>query len=384
MTSSIIRKEEIMAKRIGMLTAGSDWPGLNAAIRGFGKAARGTHGMSLVGFRDGFRGMLENRVVNLGGDDLSNILTTGGTILGTSRDVPHAFNENGKVVDKTSVVLDVYKEHKLDGLVCIGGQETQKAAYHLQQAGLNVLTIPKSADNDVGMTDTTIGFDTATNIAAEAIDRLHSTANSNHRIIIIEIMGREVGWLTLCAGIAAGADVILIPEIPYDIQKISDAILERNKVGKMFSIVAVAEGANSSELIAFFERSMKINREVHEGQAFEASSRRMAELKKKYTGQTLLLANQLEEATGIESRITILGYLLRGGAPSARDRVLATHLGTHAADLIEENKFGMMVAFQNGKSVCVPLGDVAGKEKPVPLNHPWISSARHVGTVLGD
>jgi len=373
-----------MAKRIGMLTAGSDCPGLNAAIRGFGKAARGTHGMTLIGFRDGFRGMLENHAINLGGDDLSNILTTGGTILGTSRDVPHAFNENGKVVDKTSVVLDVYKEHKLDGLVCIGGQETQKAAYHLQQAGLNVLTIPKSADNDVAMTDTTIGFDTAMNIAAEAIDRLHSTANSNHRIIIIEIMGREVGWLTLGAGIAAGADVILIPEIPYNIQKISDAILERNKVGKMFSIVAVAEGANSSELIAFFERSMKINREVHEGQAFEASSQRMTELKKKYTGQTLLLANRLEETTGIESRITILGYLLRGGTPSARDRVLATHLGTHAADLIEENQFGMMVAFQNGKSVCVPLEDVASKEKPIPLDHPWISSARHVGTVLGD
>jgi 6-phosphofructokinase 1 len=373
-----------MAKRIGMLTAGSDCPGLNAAIRGFGKAARNTYGMKLVGFRDGFRGMLQDHAVDLGGDALSNILTAGGTILGTSRDVPHAIKEDGKIIDKRNEIVDVYHKHKLDALLCIGGRETQDAASRLKQAGLNVLTLPKSADNDVSMTDTTIGFDTAKNIATEAIDRLHSTANSNHRIIIVEIMGREVGWLTLGAGIAAGADVILIPEIPYNIEKISNAILERNQAGKMFSIVAVAEGANSSELVAFFERSMKINRQVHENQALEVSKERMAELKKKYTGQTLLLANRLEETTGIESRITILGYLLRGGAPSARDRVLATHLGTLAADLIADGKFGVMVAYQNGQSVCVSLEDVAGHEKPVPSDHPWIIAARHVGTVLGD
>jgi 6-phosphofructokinase 1 len=373
-----------MTKRIGILTAGSDCPGLNATIRGFGKAARNTHGMTLVGFRDGFRGMLSNHVVELSGDALSNILTAGGTILGTSRDVPHAIKENGKLVDKTSTIVDVYKSNKLDALICIGGRETQEAALRLKQLDLKVLTLPKSADNDVPMTDKTIGFDTAKNIATEAIDRLHSTANSNHRIIIVEIMGREVGWLTLGAGLASGADVILIPEIPYNIEKISEAILQRNKAGKMFSIVAVAEGANSSELVAFFERSMKINRTVHEGQALEASKQRMAELKKKYTGQTLLLANRLEETTGIESRITILGYLLRGGAPSARDRLLATHLGTHAADLIAEDKYGVMVSYQNGQSVCVPLEDVAGQEKPVPSDHPWIIAARHVGTVLGD
>ena len=373
-----------MEKRVGILTAGSDCPGLNATIRGFGKAARNTYGMTLVGFRDGFRGLMANHTMDLGGDALSNVLTAGGTILGTSRDMPHAVMENGKTVDKTDLVVDVYKENSLDALICIGGQETQTAAVKMMHAGLNVVTLPKSADNDVAMTDVTIGFDTAKFIATEAIDRLHSTANSNHRIIIVEIMGREVGWLTLGAGIASGADVILIPEIPYNIDKISKAILERNQAGKMFSIVAVAEGANSSELVAFFERSLKINRNVHEGEEEENSKNRMAQLRKKYTGQTLLLANRLEETTGIESRITILGYLLRGGAPSASDRVLATHLGTCAADLVSENRYGVMVAYQEGRSVPVPLEDVAGKEKPVPSDHPWITGARHVGTALGD
>ena len=373
-----------MAKKVGLLTAGSDCPGLNATIRGFGKAARGTHGMTLVGFRDGFRGLLEDRTLDLGGDALSNILTAGGTILGTSRDVPHQVEENGNVVDKTDRVVAVCQSHGLDALVCIGGRETQAAALRLKQAGLNIITLPKSADNDVPKTEVTIGFDTAKDIATEAIDRLHSTANSNHRIIIVEIMGRDVGWLTLGAGIASGADVILIPEIPYSIDKISQAILDRNKAGKMFSIVAVAEGANSSELVAFFERSLKINRKVHEGQAQENSRERMMHLKKKYTGQTLLLANRLEEITGIESRITILGYLLRGGAPSASDRVLATHLGTRAADLVAESQFGVMVGFQNEEAVCVPLEQLDGLEKTIPLDHPWITGARHVGVVFGD
>lgn len=373
-----------MAKKIGLLTAGSDCPGLNAAIRGFGKAARSTYGMSLVGFKDGFRGLMENQTVDLSGSALSNVLTVGGTILGTSRDVPYEVLENGEVVDKIDLAVNTYHQNKLDGLLCIGGKETQIAAHRLQKAGLNLITLPKSSDNDVAMTDVTIGFDTAKFIATEAIDRLHSTANSNHRIIIVEIMGREVGWLVLGAGIASGADVILIPEIPYHIEKISEAILKRNQEGKMFSIVAVAEGANSSELVAFFERSMKINRKVHEGESVETGEERMAQLRKKYTGQTLLLANQLEELTGIESRITILGYLLRGGAPSATDRLLATHLGTYAADLVEEGKFGVMVAYHQGEAACVPLADVAGREKPVPADHPWIMSARHVGVALGD
>jgi 6-phosphofructokinase 1 len=373
-----------MAKKVGILTAGSDCPGLNAAIRGFGKAARSTYGMTLVGFKDGFRGLLKNQTKDLSGDALSNILTAGGTILGTSRDVPHSVELDDGVENRVSDVMEVYKENKLDALVCIGGQETQEAALHLVQAGMNVLTLPKSADNDVAMTDVTIGFDTARMIATDAIDRLHSTANSTHRIIIVEIMGREVGWLTLSAGVASGSDVVLIPEIPYSIEKISQAILERNKAGKMFSIVAVAEGATSSELMAFFERSMKINRNVHEDETLQTSHDRLNQLKKKYTGQTLLLANRLEETTGIDCRITILGYLQRGGAPSASDRLLATHIGSEAAHLVEKGEFGRMVAYRDGKAVCIPLADVAGKQKPVPLDHPWIVSARHVGTAFGD
>ncbi len=373
-----------MTKNVGILTAGSDCPGLNATIRGFGKAARSTYGMTLIGFKDGFRGLLEGETIDSGSGALSNILTAGGTLLGTSRDVPHDVKENGKAANRIDQAVKMYRELDLDALVCIGSQETQDAGWQLQQAGLNVITLPKSADNDVPMTDRTIGFDTSKDIATEAIDRLHSTANSNHRIIIVEIMGREVGWLTLGAGVAAGADVILIPEIPYNMGKISKAILDRNQAGKMFSIVAVAEGALSSELVAFFERSMKLNRKVHQGEQKQQEQSRMARLKSQYAGETLLLANRLEEATGLESRITILGYLLRGGAPSASDRILATQLGTAAADLIVDQTFGVMVSYQNNKAVPVPLKDVAGKSKPVSLDHPWITSARHVGTVFGD
>jgi len=373
-----------MTKKVGILTAGSDCPGLNATIRGFGKAAQNTHGFTVIGFRDGFRGLLNNQTIDLSGEALSNILTLGGTILGTSRDVPHQIEDDGEQVDKTDLVVDVYHENELDALVCIGGRETQEAALHLKKAGLNVLTLPKSSNNNVPITDVTIGFDTAKYIATEAIDRLHSTAHSNHRIIIVEIMGKEVGWLTLGAGIASGADVILIPEIPYNINKISEAILARNRAGKMFSIVAVAEGAHSSELVAFFERSRKLNRSVHAQESQETGDERLTQLKKKYSGETLLLANRLETTTGIESRVTILGYLLRGGAPSANDRVLATHLGTHAADLVEDGKFGVMIASIDGKVACVSLDEVVREKKMVPLDHPWITAARHVGTVLGD
>lgn len=373
-----------MTKKVGILTAGSDCPGLNAAIRGFGKTAKNNYDMDLIGFRDGFRGLLSNRTMDLGGDALSNILTAGGTILGTSRDEPHKIEENGQVIDKTSEAVAVYKENELDALVCIGGRETMDAALRLQEAGLNLVGLPKSAVNDVPLTDMTIGFDTAKMIATEAIDRLHSTANSTHRIIIVEIMGRDVGWLTLAAGIAGGADVILIPEIPYDINKITEAIQARNQAGKMFSIVAVAEGAHSSELMAFIERSMKINRHMHKDENSESGKDRKAELRAKYSGETMLLANRLENNTGIESRITILGYLLRGGAPSAGDRVLATQLGTRAADLVAEGQFGVMVGIQDGRTARVPIEAVTLEEKPIPLDHPWLIGARHVGTVFGD
>jgi 6-phosphofructokinase 1 len=373
-----------MTKRIGILTAGSDAPGLNAAIRGFGKTAMQVHGMKIIGFRDGFEGLISNHKIDLGGEALSNILTAGGTILGTSRVVPHSYEKDGQLLDRTNNVLAVYKENKLDALVCIGGRETMDAALHLQKAGLNMITLPKSGVNDMPLTETTIGFDTAKMIATEAIDRLHSTANSTHRIIIVEIIGLDVGWLTLTAGVAGGADVILIPEIPYNIDIIAKKILQRNQAGKLFSIVAVAEGAQSSDLVAFFERSMKKSQQTHQDQSQEESNQRMAALKRQYTGETLMLANRLESSTGIESRITILGYLLRGGAPTATDRVLAMQLGSYAANLVAKNKYGIMVGIQNGKSGTVPIEDVTKAEKPVPLDHPWLISARNVGTVFGD
>ena len=238
-----------MAKFVGILTSGGDCPGLNAAIRGVGKAALGFYGMQVIGFRDGFRGFMENRTMELDGDMLSGILTQGGTILGTSRDKPHRMPVGGKVVDVTDVIVDNYHKHHLDVLVCLGGGGTQKNAYRLAQKGLNIITLPKTIDNDVTLTDVTFGFDTALGVATEAIDRLHSTAHSHHRIIVVEIMGNKVGWLALGAGIAGGADAILIPEIPYDVERVADAIRSRSHRGKRFSLVAVAEGAISKQKV---------------------------------------------------------------------------------------------------------------------------------------
>ena len=241
-----------MKKHIGVLTSGGDSPGLNAAIRAVGKAAHGFFGMQVIGFRDGFRGLMENRVVNLDEAALSGILTVGGTILGTSRDRPDRMPVGGKVIDATNVIIENYEKNHLDVLVCLGGGGTQKAALKLKQAGLNVITLPKTIDNDVALTDVTFGFDTALGIATEAIDRLHSTAHSHHRIVVVEIMGHRAGWLTLGAGVAGGADVILFPEVPYVVENVAAAIRQRMRSGKSFSIVAVAEGAMSRENAATF------------------------------------------------------------------------------------------------------------------------------------
>ena len=234
-------------KRIGILTAGGDSPGLNAAIRGVGKTALGFYGMEIIGFRDGFRGIVEDRRLKLDRPTLAGILTVGGTILGTSRDKPQRMTIDGRVHDMTSVIVKNYGRYGLDALVCLGGGGTQKSALRLKEAGLNVISLPKTIDNDVAMTDLTIGFATALDIATETIDRLHSTAHSHHRIIVTEIMGHRAGWLALGAGIAGGADVILIPEIPYDVHKIAEAIRRRSRAGTNFSIVAVAEGAMAKE-----------------------------------------------------------------------------------------------------------------------------------------
>jgi 6-phosphofructokinase len=371
-------------RKIGILTSGGDSPGINAAIRGIGKAIAGHFNLQLLGFHDGFSGMAHNLIMPLEGEALSGILTTGGTILGTNRDKPYSAEEDGQRVDYTEKILQVYHQHNLDGLICLGGGNTQESAYYLQQKGLNVITLPVTIDNDIPQTDMTVGFNTAMEIAAEAIDRLHSTAFSHHRIIIVEIMGRETGWLTLGAGIAGGADVILIPEIPYDIHKVAEAILERSRRGKRFSLVAVAEGAIAKETLQFFEHARQANRRLRSGEEAEEVEAGLQEIEKRSAGDTLHLANRLQEFTRLQTRVTILGYLQRGGAPSAFDRVLATQLGTACAHLVSQGHYGVMVGIQGGSVKPTPLAQVAGKVKRVPLDHSWVQGARLVGTCLGD
>ena len=264
-------------KRIGILTAGGDSPGLNAAIRGVGKAAHGYYGMEVVGFRDGFRGLVENRRIDLDHSALSGILTIGGTILGTSRDKPHRMVINGRTKDMTGVIKANLKKWGIDCLVCLGGGGTQKNAFRLHQAGINVITLPKTIDNDVAMTDATFGYATALGIATDAIDRLHSTAHSHHRIIVAEIMGHRAGWLTLGAGLAGGADVILIPEIPYNVERIAEAIGHRSKRGSNFSIVAVAEGAmsrNDARVFGIAEKVSQTRQDLEREAGGQARDRR--------------------------------------------------------------------------------------------------------------
>ena len=370
-------------KRVGILTAGGDSPGLNAAIRGLGKAALG-RGIQVVGFRDGFRGLAEDRRLRLNGTTLAGILTVGGTILGTSRDKPHRMAIDGQTVDVTDAIVKHYARNHLDAIACLGGGGTQRNALHLVRAGLNVITLPKTIDNDVAMTDATVGYATALEVATEAIDRLHSTAHSHHRIIVAELMGHRAGWLALGAGLAGGADVILIPEIPYQIESIADAIRRRSRRGTNFSIVAVAEGArNAEDTLAY--RAAEARRSAASGaHEREAADAELAALEAAHAGATLRLARQLEELTGLESRVTILGYVQRGGTPSPVDRLLATRLGTAAAELIEQGTFGVMVAARGDGAVPVALDEVAGKRRTVPPDHSWVATARRVGTCLGD
>ena len=376
-----------MSKHIGILTAGGDSPGLNAAIRGVARAAMKEYGMQVIGFRDGFRGLVENRTVRLESASLSGILTVGGTILGTSRDKPNKMKVGGKIQDMTDVIVENYNANHLDTLVCLGGGGTQKNALLLKQKGLNVITLPKTIDNDVFGTDVTFGFDTALGIATEAIDRLHSTAHSHHRIIVVEIMGHSAGWLALGAGIAGGADVILLPEIPYNIDSIAEAILNRRKSGKNFSIVAVAEGAMSLEEAGEVHAARQKLQEATDSEDKKGRRKAKEVIRKVEAGRgdhTLKLAHQLEERTGLESRPTILGYTQRGGTPSAADRLLATRLGTACAELINKEVSGVMVAARGEGAEPMPLEEVAGRKKLVTLDHPWVVSARRVGTNLGE
>jgi 6-phosphofructokinase 1 len=371
-------------KQIGILTAGGDAPGLNAAIRGIGKTAVSYYDMQILGFQKGFRGIAQNQSMVLNGENLAGILTLGGTILGTSRDKPHKMAIGGKSMDMTDAIVETYDQLHLDCLVCLGGGGTQKNALHLKKAGLNIISLPKTIDNDVAGTEMTFGFDTALGIATEAIDRLHSTAHSHHRIIVAELMGHNAGWLTLGAGIAGGADVILIPEIPYTVESIAKAIKKRVQSGKRFSIVAVAEGALTRQQAETVENlSNEIASATSKTERKELKSQ-LKQHEQVHINNTLNLSRQLEELTGLESRTSILGHLQRGGTPSAGDRILATHLGAAAADFIEQERYGVMVAYKNQQAVGIPLEEVAGVKKRVPLDHPWIETARKVGTSLGD
>jgi 6-phosphofructokinase 1 len=292
-----------------------------------------------------------------------------------------------EVMDMTEVICDNYKRHSLDALICIGGGGTQKNAYRLAQKGLNILTLPKTIDNDVAMTDVTFGFHTAMEIATEAIDRLHSTAHSHHRIIVVEVMGHNAGWLALGAGIAGGADVILIPEIPYDLQATANAIRKRQQRGTNFSIVAVAEGALSvadhAKMAVLKEKKAKA-KEKGESKLQKKAEEALKEFVHQQGNSTLRLSQELETMTGLESRVTILGHYQRGGTPSAADRVLATRLGSACIDSIERGEYGVMIAVHGEGTKTVPLEDVVGRKKLVPLDHSWIRAARNVGTCLGD
>jgi ATP-dependent phosphofructokinase / diphosphate-dependent phosphofructokinase len=372
-----------MKRKIGILTSGGDCPGLNAALRAVGKAGQG-QGLQFVGFRDGFRGLVLDDTMKIDDRLLSGIITIGGTILGTSRDKPHRMMVNGVICDMTDAAVKVYQRHRLDALVCLGGGGTQKNALHLQKAGLNIITLPKTIDNDVPQTDVSFGFDTALEIATDAIDRLHSTAMSHGRIIVVEVMGHRAGWLALGAGIAGGADVILIPEIPYDVGRISETIRRRIKSGKNFNIIVVAEGAMSKNQANMIEKLVAEKNEARGKAQKNRASDALAEFHQHHVNHTMELTQRLEQLTGLESRLTILGHLQRGGSPSAGDRILATRLGVACAEYLQREKHGIMIASRGEGIEAVPLEMVAGKKKFVPLDHPWISSARRVGTCLGD
>ena len=372
-------------KRIGILTAGGDAPGLNAAIRGFGKAAIRDYGWSLIGFRDGMRGLAENRFIELDGAALSGILTIGGTMLGTSRDKVHRMVVDGEVRDMIPTIVENYEKDELDALVCLGGGGTAKNAKRLLDAGLNVIHLPKTIDNDIVETDTSFGFSTALEIATEAVDRLHSTAHSHHRIILTEIMGHRAGWLALGAGIAGGADVILLPEIPYSVEAIAERIERRRSYGSTFSVVAVAEGALSQADAAELANAQALVKAAKTPELKATAKKGVKALEAAHRANTLTLAEQLEAATGLEARVSILGYVQRGGIPNAADRLLGTRLGVAGAKAIADDHFGVMVADRGGAGTeLVPLKNVAGRIKFVPPDHEWIEAARAVGTALGD
>lgn len=358
-----------MAIRVGILTSGGDCPGLNATIRGVAKALYHRMGskVEIVGIMNGYDGLINGNYREMSPDEFSGILTVGGTILGTKRTPFKKMRvvEEDKV-DKVAAMKKNYRAAKLDCLLCLGGNGTHKTANLLSQEGLNVIGLPKTIDNDIYGTDVTFGFHTAVDIATEVIDRIHTTAGSHSRVMCIEIMGNKAGWLTLYSGIAGGADIILIPELPYNIENVCAAIQKRSEQGKTFSILAVAEGVYDVG-----EAAMK---KKERAAARAAAGERTA---------TNRIARQIEEATGFETRVCVPGHMQRGGSPSAYDRVLATEFGTYAAKLVEADHYGVAVAMKNNIVTENALKDIAGKTKLVPETCDMLTVARRMGVSLG-
>ena len=356
-------------KRIGLLTSGGDCQALNATMRGVVKGlSHNLTELEVYGFMDGYKGLIYGDYRMLTSRDFSGILTKGGTILGTSRQpfkMMRVPDEKG--LDKVEAMKQNYYKLRLDCLVILGGNGTQKTANLLREEGLNIIHLPKTIDNDIYGTDMTFGFQSAVDIATEAIDYIHTTAASHNRVFIVEIMGHKVGWLTLHAGIAGGADIILIPEIPYDIDKIIEAIQHRSKEGKGFTILAVAEGAISKEDAALSKKDLKEKQADY-----------------KYPSVSYEIAEKIAKKTGIEIRVTVPGHMQRGGSPCPYDRVLSTRLGAEAANLILKDQYGYMVGIINGKVKKVPLGEVAGKLKVVSPDDQLIQHAKLIGISFGD
>lgn len=359
-------------RRIAILTGGGDCPGLNAVIRAVAKKAMGEGG-EVIGIEDGYEGLVKNRIKKLQNSDVSGILTMGGTILGTSNIAnPYRYAVEGKgckltFKDYHKRAVSNFRKLKADALVAIGGDGTLSTAYRLNEDGIPVVGVPKTIDNDIVGTDITFGFDTAVTIATEGIDRVHTTAQSHHRVMIVEVMGRTAGWIALHAGVAGGGDIILIPEIPYDINVIVKKIKERHGKGKRFSIVVVAEGAKPKGGDVVVQRVVKESTEAV-----------------RLGGIGFVLGAQIEKMTCIETRTVVMGHLQRGGSPTPFDRVLATQLGSKAVDLIDEGAFGYMAGIRHGDFTKVSLRDVANGKRLVPQDHYLVEAARALGTCFGD
>ncbi|NLM76404.1 MAG: 6-phosphofructokinase [Clostridiaceae bacterium] len=359
-------------KRIGIMTGGGDCPGLNAVIRAVVKTAINIYGYDVIGFKDGYLGLLYNKFIKLTLNSVSGILDKGGTILGTTNSFD-PFNVevdyDGEKINKdmSDRIVDNLKLHKIDCLIVVGGYNTILTGYKLSQKGINIIAIPKAIENDIPGTDSAFGFITAIDTATEALDKLHSTAESHHRVMILEVMGRRAGWVALEAGIAGGADIILIPEIPYDIKLVARSILERKNMGKNFSIICVSEGCKSknNHLDIDIDAIIKEDKQV-------------------FNGVGAQIASALEKLTNLEVRVTVLGYLQRGGEPSPSDRLLTTRLGVQAVKLIADGEYNKMTGVVNHQTTAVDLADVAGKVKYVPVDGELIKIARNMGVSLGD